>query len=270
MVYKIILINNDFSLAVEETEISHKFLNSQVIKNLKKYNCKDYANMVIYKFADKFSFLVIADDDIPANKVKPHEIKKIQGVSIADHDSYVYCCYTNKNINTDDDSISQLLRGSSSLKITEHNSYSFDFMKVVFAERGFVLLSSMEEMFERCVLMFIVSLAYNYYNSALLSQMSELDQRRDLKEMINVRDKYFYYNLLVYFTNPIKYQRYALFAIWEKMSNFYHVDKVHNEVKSQLNDLVGIIQNKIETRFQRFISVLGVIVAIISVFAAFK
>lgn len=69
--------------------------------------------------------------------------------------------YTDENMN--DGKISQLLRGSSTLKIDKSNCYDNPDIKVVFSEKGFLLqakFNNCESKFNDTMIIFALSLAY--------------------------------------------------------------------------------------------------------------
>ncbi|MDD3267209.1 MAG: hypothetical protein PHC75_08555 [Burkholderiales bacterium] len=125
-------------------------------------------------------------------------------------------------------------------------------------------------MFERFVLMFIIARSYNHYNDLLVNNLATLNDTKNLKKMIKTRDNYLQYNLFVYSSNPVKHHKPTLFIAWDKMSNFYNINQMHHEVKSQVSDLIETIQNKRENMFNYCLSFIGITVALLSFIAAIK
>jgi len=178
--------------------------------------------------------------------------------------------------------ISKILRNSSTLKIDESNSYIQKHIKVVFAEKGFVLCKMKEKYdlqanFDRVFLQFLLSLAYNTYTEQLINEVTSAYNKSNYKDMISLRDEIYAFGLKAFFHNPVKQNRHESFELWNMISKNYYVEIKHNEMKSQIADLTGVIEKKYKEeeeqkgkRLEKILGFIGFLLALTSLIGVYK
>ena len=156
-------------------------------------------------------------------------------------------CHIFNDKEISDLSISQNLRGSSTLRITNDNCYESMDIKVVFAERSFAFISKFnnidqENKFEKIYILFMLAHAYNLYTEMLLFQVSNSYKENDFEKMIKLRKEIYIFDLNCFFSNPVYYEKHQLNTIWCYLENIYSVEKKYIEVKTQIKDFVSLIE----------------------------
>ena len=185
---KSIKVNN-----LQKIIFPHKFLFDSLTKEIEYF--KENENVDIYGiFGCYFS------------------IKKKMAVEKKDSKSY-YGYYLENN--PTDSHISSVLRDSKTLKITENNCYENDDIKVVFAEKGFVLCDNFRHInesekynkFNRTLLMFLLALSYNIKSEELSQSVSLAYKNKSYEDMSRLRDEIYAFDLECFFYNPVKHDR---------------------------------------------------------------
>ena len=86
--------------------------------------------------------------------------------------------------------------------------------------------------------------------------------------MILLRDEIYAFDLNCYFYNPVKQNKHQVYNIWNLISQNYDVKIKHDEIKSQVVDLTGIIELKhksiLEENAQKSTTKLNIIMIILA------
>jgi len=274
LIYKIITIKNDEYKITEQNnvQIKHKFLYESVLNEIKCFKNEE-EGITYYKFFNNITFIILSAED----KISVDSIKVFGSDNIGD---VYYSHFFDKD--QLDDEISISLRNSSTLKIDNENSYNSKNMRVVFAEKGFVLCNKtqtydLSDNFDRLLLLFLLSLAYNSYTEVLINDVTKAYNSSDYKKMIELRNEIYSFGLKCFFHNPVKQNRHETFNLWNLISENYYVNIKHHEMKSQVADLTGVIESKYKDiehkkskRLEKTLSIFGFIIAITSLIGVYK
>ncbi|WP_323592347.1 hypothetical protein [Aliarcobacter butzleri] len=265
MVYKIIPINYNSKLEeLQKNSIKHKFLYQSVKDEIILYEESESSNIKIYCIFGFYFLIAKAANCTSVDEIRISDFKKLD-------DSQAYYGHYFHNLKADED-ISQSLRNSNTLKISDINCYDNSDIKVVFAESGFVVCNklnlSAEDKFDRVLLLFLLSLAYNLKAEKLLQDVSNSYKKSSYEDMILLRDEIYAFDLNCYFYNPVKQNKHQVYNIWNLISQNYDVKIKHDEIKSQVVDLTGIIELKhksiLEENAQKSTTKLNIIMIILA------
>ena len=265
MVYKIIPINYNSKLEeLQKNSIKHKFLYQSVKDEIILYEESESSNIKIYCIFGFYFLIAKAANCTSVDEIRISDFKKLD-------DSQAYYGHYFHNLQADED-ISQSLRNSNTLKISDINCYDNSDIKVVFAESGFVVCNklnlSAEDKFDRVLLLFLLSLAYNLKAEKLLQDVSNSYKKSSYEDMILLRDEIYAFDLNCYFYNPVKQNKHQVYNIWNLISQNYDVKIKHDEIKSQVVDLTGIIELKhksiLEENAQKSTTKLNIIMIILA------
>ncbi|MFY4859752.1 hypothetical protein [Aliarcobacter butzleri] len=265
MVYKILPINYNSKLEeLQKNSIKHKFLYQSVKDEIILYEESESSNIKIYCIFGFYFLIAKAANCTSVDEIRISDFKKLD-------DSQAYYGHYFNNLQADEN-ISQSLRNSNTLKISDINCYDSSDIKVVFAESGFVVCSklnfSAEDKFDRVLLLFLLSLAYNLKAEKLLQDVSNSYKNSSYEDMILLRDEIYDFDLNCYFYNPVKQNKHQVYNIWNLISKNYDVKIKHDEIKSQVVDLTGIIELKhkaiLEDNAQKSTTKLNIIMIILA------
>lgn len=245
-------------------ELSHKFLYSSLKKEIFEYTDNKNIEEKIYDFFGVY--FLLTNEDTKNIKFKPIDGKD-------EYKAY----YVDKNL--EDSEISQKLRDSNTLKITDKNFYDNDDIKAIFSEKGFLVCSKMdcqnEKKFERITILYILALAYIIKAQNLLQDVSQAYKDKSFEKMINLKDDIYAFDLNCYFFNPVLQNRHQVFNIWQIISKCYFVKDVYFEIKTQVSDLTKIIehhrkdeQDKREKSLDRKLTYIGIFIGVMSAISA--
>ncbi|HEC1809489.1 TPA: hypothetical protein R1719_001400, partial [Campylobacter lari] len=163
--------------------------------------------------------------------------------------------YIDENMN--DGKISQLLRGSSTLKIDKSNCYDNPDIKVVFSEKGFLFqarFNNCESKFNDTMTMFALSLAYREKMEYYLNLTSSIIDKENYHDVIDIKKDFYVFNLKYFFSNPVHYNYQQKHAIWKIIFQYYNILEQHQELKIQIENLVDILhieQNQEEDKKEK-------------------
>lgn len=273
MTYKIFNLKDkdiDFK-NLKEISLNHMFLYDGVLAEIKCFQ-DEKKDITYYKFFNNITFAIVKNE----NKLILDDTK-LYNCQIED---IYYAHYLSED--KSDTEISKILRNSSTLKIDESNSYIQKHIKVVFAEKGFVLCKMNEKYdlqanFDRVFLQFLLSLAYNTYTEQLINEVTSAYNKSNYKDMISLRDEIYAFGLKAFFHNPVKQNRHESFELWNMISKNYYVEIKHNEMKSQIADLTGVIEKKYKEeeeqkgkRLEKILGVIGFLLALTSLIGVYK
>lgn len=255
----------DFS-NYDKNQIQHKFLYSSLKEEIFVYTNKKNSENKIYDFFGVY-FLII-NENSQTNGYEP----------IYQKDGYK-AYYFDKDL--EEIAISQNLRSSKTLKITDINCYDNDDIKVVFSEKGFLVANKMnvsnEDKFERVTILYMLSLAYKIKAENLLQEVSKAYTKKSFEKMINLKDDIYAFDLNCYFFNPVLQSRHQVFTIWQIVSKYYFVEEVYLEIKTQVSDLTKIIEQhqkdkkeQREKRFETTLTYFGLFIAAMSAYPVIK
>lgn len=256
LTYTIALIDgcNELEKAkpVEKKEV--QFLKEGIAKQIFVYEIDEYQK--VYSIFG-FHFSVVRD-------IKNYKTSKKCNTS--PYKAY----YSTENLS--DEEISQKLRGSKTLKISEQNTYHNDNdIKVVVCEKGFIWCNQHTafeekklERFEMTLKLFLIAIAYNQKSTEILDSVSSSYQSKSYKKMIEIRDEIYGFDLNYFFENPVKQDRHQQYDIWKIIQQNYHVIELHNEIKSRVVGLTNIIETKRKDTQKKWIAIFGLIISILS------
>ncbi len=217
------------SKEVSNTELvikNNKYLHESIYSEIKYY--KDTStNKEFISYFDKVYF------EIVEHKSKPSNFE-------------LFACYFSaENQEVTDEQISSNLRGSKTLIIDKTNSYKNSDIEVIFSENGFAFVEKFGDQtikFEKICISFLLAQAYNLYIEKLMLMVSKSYNNDELKNMIDLRKEIYIFDLKYFFHNPVNHKNQQQHKIWEVIRKLYSVEEYHKEVKSQIKDLVNLIE----------------------------
>ncbi|MBE0492680.1 MAG: hypothetical protein IBX44_10605 [Sulfurospirillum sp.] len=241
MVYKIVPIKYNSKIEqLQKNNIKHKFLYQSVKDEIALYEENQNSNIKIYSFFGFYFLVVSSQNKEITESIRIGDFEKLD-------DSQAYYGHYFNSIQANE-TISQTLRNSNTLQISEKNSYDNSDINVVLSENGFVLCSklnlSAEDKFERVLLLFLLALAYNLKAEKLLQEVSKSYKNNSYDNMIKLRDEIYAFDLNCFFHNPVIQNKHQVYTIWNLIAKNYDVQVKHNEIKSQVSDLTNIIESK--------------------------
>lgn len=191
LTYRIIPIDysDEFKKAKPVKAEEVKFLKEGVGKKIFIYEIDKYQK--VYSIFG-FHFLIIKEiENYESSKI----FNKIEGLGP------YYAYYSTENLS--DEEISQKLRGSKTLKISEQNTYHNDNdIKVVVCEKGFIWCNQHTafeekklERFEMTLKLFLIAIAYNQKSTEILDSVYSSYQSKSYKTMIEIRDEIYGFDL---------------------------------------------------------------------------
>lgn len=222
-------VNREVICGIEEVNKNHKFLYESLNRDIKYYEDSSSKKKYINYF-DKVYF------EISEFESKP---KKFDFLA----------CYMHKDISDEDISIN--LRGSKTLKIKDSNCYDNTDIKTVFSENGFAFIEKFGDQsikFERIYISFLLAHAYNLYSEKLMLEVSKSYTNNNLRKMLELRKEIYIFDLNCFFSNPVNYKYQQQHTIWSYLSRIYSVEQNHKEMKSQIKDLVNLIEIDIKDK----------------------
>ena len=96
------------------------------------------------------------------------------------------------------------------------------------------------------------------------------------EKLINLREEIYSFDLNYFYFNPINMKNNKSYELWNQINEKYKINKYHDEVKAQIIDLVGIVNNRLNetsmennTKFQKFISIFGLTISILGILYTF-
>ncbi|AJD03969.1 hypothetical protein UPTC4110_1437 [Campylobacter lari CCUG 22395] len=248
-IYQVKIIENFCKDKFKKDTRTKDFFHTFLAQNLEIYtNIEDqkYAKdtILIYKI---FDICIICIKDGVSVSQEYCQFKK----GVIDH----IVVYTDENMN--DGKISQLLRGSSTLKIDKSNCYDNPDIKVVFSEKGFLLqakFNNCESKFNDTMTMFALSLAYREKMEHYLNLTSSIIDKENYHDVIDIKKDFYIFNLKYFFSNPVHYNYQQKHAIWKIIFQYYNILEQHQELKIQIENLVDILhieQNQEENKKEK-------------------
>lgn len=263
--FKIVLVE---SFAESEfTKIDKKFdyINDRLANRITIY---EKGSWTIYSL---FGVNILKTDDsniIPSKYIKIDNASKINFVA---H-------YVDEDI--DDESISKTLRGSTTLKINDTNSLDLKDIKVVLSERGFLFCNKLykdKEKFDNTIFLYILSIAYNIKINVFFQQVLQNYDENSYDKLIETKREFFEFNLNCFFYNPIIKRHHQKCSIWNLMSSYYDIKTNHEEIKTQMLDLIDLVENQQKTKqdkdFKKFemkMIRIGIFIAVLSLVSVIK
>lgn len=216
---------------VKQITKNHKFLFESLNKEIKYYkeenSSKEYIN-----FFDKIFFEIESFNSKP----KKFDFFAFQVFKNADSDDRMIS----------DLEISRIFRGSNTFIINQNNSYDSNHLKVVFAENGFCFVAKkyeeQQDMFEKNYILYLLAQAYNLYTQKLITETSACYKSRNIERMLELRKEIYIFDLNCFFSNPVDYKKQQLHSLWNCLEKIYLVQENHKEMKSQIKDLVNLIE----------------------------
>lgn len=181
--------------------------------------------------------------------------------SISDKDNEI------KIENIDIKQISNDLRGYSTLIANNANSYLGRGFFFIICERGFVISDINTKVnvrrFHNFVILFLLAIAYNLKMDDFLIQGAEVynKHRDNIKEISDLQESIYAFNLQYFFENPVKIDRHQLYTIWSIIAKNYSIKTKHDEVNTQILELTNLLENRKSQAFNKNISLIGMALA---------
>lgn len=243
------------------------FLYDSIIDNIYFYELDQ--NRRVYCFFDVYFLVISTDLNITFDKNKNVESKNKlykyhNEADFKECEEYFAYYMSDKN---GEDIASMAIRNSKTLKANGKNSYDNYDIKAIFDARAFVILYKFNQddsKFYRQVILFILGIAYNKKMLEFLNDVYTSYKNKDINKMVATRDDFLGYDLSVYFTNPVKPQSHQTYEIWGRISDVLAIKNTHNEIKSQISDLVQVIYNKRKDAQDRKWTIFGIAIAALS------
>jgi hypothetical protein len=251
---------------VKQVSTQHKFFHSSLLAGLKFYDDDTGLNYIV--FFNSVVFVLSRGSDVNSAESKLRaQSKQFQALS------NVFLFYQVSSVQ-DDEAISQVLRGSKTLKQDECNTFESDDVKVVFAEKGAWVYSKIGDgHLDRFVLLYLLAQAYNLYSERQLESVAKAYDSKQLAKMRDLKEASLAFDVKYYFSNPVVIDRHQARQVWCLLANLFEVAQLHDEVKSQIKDLSDVIasqlQSQQEQRYKRWEMSFWVFGAIIGLVALF-
>lgn len=169
--------------------------------------------------------------------------------------------------NIDIEQVSNDLRGYSTLRANNANSYLGRGFFFIICERGFAISDFNTKVnirrFHNFVILFLLAIAYNLKMDDFLIQGAEVynKHRDNIEEISDLQESIYAFNLQYFFENPVKIDRHQLYAIWSIISKNYNIKTKHDEVNTQVLELTNLLENRKSQAFNKNISLLGIVLA---------
>lgn len=183
-------------------------------------------------------------------------------------------CFYQASGDQDNETISQTLRGSKTLKLNDANTFASDDVKAVFAEKGAWVYSKMgDKHFDRFVSLYLLAQAYNLHSERQLENVAKAYDSKQLAKMRDLKESTLAFDVRYYFSNPVVIDRHQARQIWCLLAGLFEVAQLHDEIKSQIQDLSDAIASQLQTqqeqRYKRWETAFWVFGALIGLFALF-
>lgn len=251
---------------VKAVSASHKFLHVSLLAGLRFY--EDEAGLEYIAFFDSVVFVLSrgADGRAVESKLRSQG-NRLQTLS------KVFWFYQSSG-DQDDETISQTLRGSKTLKLNASNTFESDDVKAVFAEKGAWVYSKIgDEHFDRFVLLYLLAQAYNLHSQRQLENVAKAYDSKQLTKMRDLKEFALAFDVKYYFSNPVVIDRHQARQIWNLLAGLFEVAQLHDEVKSQIQDLSDAIADQLQTqqeqRYKRWETAFWVLGALMGLIALF-
>lgn len=169
--------------------------------------------------------------------------------------------------NIDIEQVSNDLRGYSTLRANNANSYLGRGFFFIICERGFAISDFNTKVnirrFHNFVILFLLAIAYNLKMDDFLIQGAEVynKHRDNIEEISDLQESIYAFNLQYFFENPVKIDRHQLYTIWSIISKNYNIKTKHDEVNTQVLELTNLLENRKSQAFNKNISLLGIVLA---------
>lgn len=173
----------------------------------------------------------------------------------------------NVNIeNIDIEQISNDLRGYSTLKASNTNSYIGKSFFFIICERGFVVYDIWTDVrrYHNIAILFLLAIAYNLKMDDFLKNGAELynKHRYDIEKIIELQESIHAFNLQFFFGTPVKMDRHRLCSLWNIIAENYNIKTKHDEVNTQVLELTKLLENRKSQTFNTNIALIGIILAV--------
>lgn len=258
MYYQIFRIN-----PIEKDDFCLSAFDDKYFWNALKNNISYFTgyNYYIYKIFNIYLCVKWADCKEKLNTLKiPH-------ITPYEDTFHYYAFYCNTTL--EDVEVSQNIRGTNTLIITDDNKITNNYKTVVIDQKGFGVFSNKQDFEDteryflwalNCVLL---ALAYNYTATDFIKKTITLyKEKNTTKELIKQRNEMFAFAIENYYRCPIAEGRSFIHEIWEKVSAILNVQNIHDEMKFQIQDIVNIIEteqsNSITKRYNTQTLLLGI------------
>ena len=226
----------------------HRFLQETLLAEVKFYQDSDQREYV--SFFDQVFFVLHEVDEQSAKQLP----KALWGMK-AEPACIYYIHHASQN--DESDSISKLLRNSKTLELCDKNTFDSTSLKAVFSERGAWIWPKKNGRitFERYRLLYLLARSYNLFAEMELKQVVKVYDAKDLGQMIHHRETVLAFDLKCFYANPVLVDRYELYQAWPLLTGLFNVNQVHDEMKSQIQDLSELIsakqQTQLDSRYKR-------------------
>jgi hypothetical protein len=244
-----------------EIKKHHKFLNESIQKKITYFIDKS-TNKEYINYFDKVYFEVEVGD------------KKFNKCDF-------FACYIpSEKKDITNENISNELRGTKTLNIDDINCYDNTDIKVVFSENGFAFISKFDEQkdkFERIYILYLLAHTYNSYTEKTIVDVSNSYNSKELQKMLDLRKEIYIFDLNYFFANPVNYKKQQLHTIWTYLNSIYKIEKNREEMKSQVKDLVELIEIELKEIAEEknksktfWLAIFGLLITMFSLVSAYK
>lgn len=240
MFYEIFRINpikdGDFNLV----PLKEKLFLSTISNNITYFEGPNY---YIYKIFEICFCVKWADSKKDLKSVNVPEIAPFKET----FHYYAFCCDTP----LEDREVSQNIRGTNTLILTNDNTITNEYKTVVIDKKGFGVFcekqqfNNVKQYFLWTLDCVLLALAYNYSADDFTKKTIELYKLENkTKKLIEHRKNMFAFAIENYCHYPIAEGRYFVYEIWEKVSAILNVQNIHEEMKFQIQDIVNAIETE--------------------------
>ncbi|MDY0135562.1 MAG: hypothetical protein RBS36_00195 [Thiomicrospira sp.] len=252
--------------SVKAVSSTHKLLHASLLAGVCFY--EDDAGLEYIQFFDSVFFVLSRGADAQAVESKFRtQANRLQSLSKE-------FCFYQASGDQDEEVISQTLRGSKSLKLHDGNCFASEDVKAVFAEKGaWVYSKKGNKHFDRFVLLYLLAQSYNLHSERQLEKVANAYDSKQLSKMRDLKESALAFDVKYYFSNPVLSDRHQGRQIWCLLAGLFEVAQLHDEVKSQIQDLSDAITSQLQTlqeqRYKRWESAFWVFGALVGLIALF-
>lgn len=248
-------------------QLPHKFFHTSLLAGLQFY--QDDAGLEYIAFFNSLFFVLAKGTDTQTVDLKIRH----QGQVKSPLKSF---CFYQAAVDESDEQVSQILRGSKTLQLDQLNTYAAQDVKAVFAEKGAWIYERFSNgQFERFVLLYLLAQVYNLHSERQLEQVAAAYDSKQLSKMREFKEASLAFDVKYYFANPVLIDRHQARTVWRLLATLFEVAQLHDEVKSQIQDLSDAIASQLQTRqedrykrWEVIFWIVGVVLAVLALLPA--
>lgn len=161
--------------------------------------------------------------------------------------------------------ISYALRGSHTLdNLQDEQKLINQSLEFIVSKRGIYCFSPFAAQRKKILINYLLVLTYL---NKCINFINEAANCNKDKDYLKIRTKVLEFEIKHFFNNPVKYNRYELYDIYEMIATFYKVKEIKNELKEQIKDIAKMAQINIEENKINHSTLFEWLIIIITIFS---